>query len=418
MEIILVIGGMWLFIWIVGVIINALSKTTHAVKETVKGSGSLKSNMKLNFQGLGSFELRMVEKKVDEKPDSPIFKSIECKGLFPISYAKSRTKLGVVVQVFDNTTGTPQPMVSMLENFQEDGSVIFKSKNTIGEVSATQGFLEWVNVGAIFPDFLLPPQDGVRNLQVYVQVRDLNYSTLFDSAYQTEKREILWEETFNFTWDYKGVKGYEEASANREEATSIALKIGVAVAMADNSLDENEGMVLKGWILRHITPFKGEKKLSLKKRYNDAMSSAFKKAKAGNLALGNLTDRLNDIGEKVNKYEALELAYDVMAADGVAESEELKIIKRIAKDLDLNIDEVNTLRDKKLIGLDTNSSNGASIEEILGISADWNQDKVKAHLRSEFNKWNNRLNTLPEGPKRDNAQNMLDMISEARNKYG
>jgi len=40
-----------------------------------------------------------------------------------------------------------------------------------------------------------------------------------------------------------------------------------------------------------------------------------------------------------------------------------------------------------------------------------------SHLREEFNKWNNRLNTLPEGVERDNAQQMLGLISDARKKY-
>ena len=36
------------------------------------------------------------------------------------------------------------------------------------------------------------------------------------------------------------------------------------------------------------------------------------------------------------------------------------------------------------------------------------------HLRKEFKKWNDRLNTASEGEERDNAQKMLDLIADAR----
>lgn len=417
MEVILVILGIWLFFWLFGLVVNGFSRTAGAVKETVKGNGSFKSNMKLNFQGMSSFTARLTENRLTEEPSSPIVKKFECKGLFPVSPIKPSTKLGVIITVFDKSAGDLKPMVSMLEEFQEEGSVIFQIRKTIGEVTSTHGYLDWTTLGIVFPDFLVPPTSGKRKLELYVQLIDMNYHNLYKDL-DVDKGRIVWDQSFDFEWDYSGVTGYEEASENREEATSLALKIGVAVAMADGSLDDSEGMVLRNWIIRHIGPYKGDKKQSLKDRYNSAMSSAFEDVKNNNLSLDQLSNRLNEIGEKANKYEALELAYDVMAADGVADSEELEVIKNIAHKLNLNMNEVNSLRDKKLVGLDSNSNKGASIEEILNISSDWSQEKIKTHLRAEFNKWNNRLNTLPEGNQRDNAQKMLDMISEARNKYG
>ena len=75
------------------------------------------------------------------------------------------------------------------------------------------------------------------------------------------------------------------------------------------------------------------------------------------------------------------------------------------------------LRDKHLINLNIQSEQQASIETILHIDQNWPQDQIKKHLREEFAKWNNRLNTLDEGPERNNAQHMLSLIAEARKKY-
>ena len=62
-------------------------------------------------------------------------------------------------------------------------------------------------------------------------------------------------------------------------------------------------------------------------------------------------------------------------------------------------------------------SSNIDIESLLGIDPTWSNKKIQAHLGKEFAKWNGRLNTLPEGEERDNAQKMLDRIAETRKKY-
>ena len=73
---------------------------------------------------------------------------------------------------------------------------------------------------------------------------------------------------------------------------------------------------------------------------------------------------------------------------------------------------------KKIISLGASLDSQASIEDILGIEANWSPDEAKRHLRMEYQKWNDRLNTLSEGEERESAQQMLDLIANARKKYG
>ena len=155
----------------------------------------------------------------------------------------------------------------------------------------------------------------------------------------------------------------------------------------------------------------------LKGLYNEAMKESYAEAKKGDLSLSALTSRLNEIGNKSDKYETLELCFEVMAADGVAEDNELKVIKNVAQALGLDMDEVSKMRDQKILNLNANVSGQASIETLLGIEPDWSSEQAMKHLRVEFQKWNNRLNTLEEGEERENAQLMLDRIAEARKKY-
>jgi tellurite resistance protein len=202
-----------------------------------------------------------------------------------------------------------------------------------------------------------------------------------------------------------------------EPSASLSVKIGMAVAMADGSLDDAEGEVLKHWIKKTIAPFSDEKRESLKSLYNDALRESYQQAKSGDLILSKLTERMNEIGEKSAKYETIELCFEVMAADGVADAEELSTIHKVAEALDLDFDEVTKMRDQTIVDLDASASTATGIESLLGIDPSWSKEQTKKHLRSEFQKWNNRLNALPDGDERNNAQAMLGAIAEARQKY-
>jgi uncharacterized tellurite resistance protein B-like protein len=197
----------------------------------------------------------------------------------------------------------------------------------------------------------------------------------------------------------------------------LIIKLGVAVAMADGSLDDAEGEIIRNWIEKTISPYSGDKKSDLKKLYNAAFKSAFEDSENSRLSLSDLSNRLNEIGEKKLKFDAYELANEVMAADGVADSEELKIIRLLGETLGLDTDELEQIQSKHIVNLEDAFSSTNSLEELLGIDPDWEPDKIKTHLAVEFQKWNGRYNSLSEGAERDNAQNILNRIGEARIKY-
>ena len=75
------------------------------------------------------------------------------------------------------------------------------------------------------------------------------------------------------------------------------------------------------------------------------------------------------------------------------------------------------MKDSVIVDIGSSLNDSSSMEVVLGIDSSWDDDKIKTHLRKEFQKWNNRLNTLPAGKERDNAQAMLDSIAKARKKY-
>lgn len=406
----LLFGG----IAVVRVLLSTGARTAGAAIKTATGKGSFSENMDLAFKGMGPFEIRVQDIRLGEDGKGPLAKEIEGRGLFPI---RKNTQIGFVTSVFDDTSGKYQPVISALENFQEPESVVYQHSIEAGQVLPNYGYPHWTKLGIVIPEILQPPHSGSRQMDILFRVVDLdNMPEIRHGFHGPDAAGLLWAQTYSFSYDFTE-KGYEEAAADRDEAIAISVKIGIAIAMADGSLDDREGETLKNWIRRSIEPFSAEKQQRLKALYNKAMKEAYRDAVNGDLSLSSLTTRLNQIAEKTVKYETVELCFDVMAADGIADAEEIKTIRKVAEALDLNLEEIEKMRDQKIIGLDASVSDHASIEDLLGIEAHWDKEQIKKHLRAEFQKWNNRLNTLSEGGERDNAQRMLDLIAEARKNY-
>jgi tellurite resistance protein len=395
-------------------VLSAGAKTVVAVGKAAVGKGSISENMDLAFKGMGPLDVRFNNTVLNDDPDSPVVKQIEAKGLFPVT---SSANVGFVISIFDEDGDDLEPIVSIIEQFQEPGSVVFQQVTEMGSVSGDQGFGSWVKVGTVIPDLLQPPIGGNRNLFVVVRLIDLDDPPVIRHGFRESEQGMFWEKVLRFAHIFEE-KGYKEAAEHRDEARGLAIRIGMSVAMADGSLDDSEGDILRKWITKEIEQYTDDVYEEMKEQYNEAMRSAYVDAKNGDLSLSNVTMRLNEIGEKKTKYDAIELCFDVMAADGIADAEEMKVIRKVAEALDLDLDEIEKLRDQKIIGLDVSVSHQASAEELLGIEPDWSEDDIKRHLRAEFQKWNNRLNTLPEGEERENAQRMLDLVSEARKNYG
>ena len=398
---------------LVGIGWAILSWILRAGVRTAAGHGSFSENMASQFYTMGEFEIRLVESTLGQDGGGPQIKEIQGRGLLPV---RQRTNAAFITSVFDITDDDIQPVLSHLEEFQEPATVAFQQLTKLGIVQPDQGFGEWVRIGGVIPDIFQTPIGGRRKIRVLFRLVDLDNMPDIELGFIDNSALSLWAGSEQFEHFFEG-KGYKEESAEQDEARAISIEIGMAVAMADGSLDDREGELFRDWIVKAIAPFPDARRTRLKTVYNDAMREAYNMARQGELSLTDLTERLNEIGEKSYKYEAIELCFDVMAADGVADAGELKMIRKVAEALELDFDEIENLRDQKIIGLDASVTDQASIEDTIGIDANWSKEQINKHLRTEFQKWNNRLNTLSEGLERENAQRMLDLISEARAKY-
>ncbi len=312
--------------------------------------------------------------------------------------------------------GKYKPVLSLIRLCTERNNNCYYISGDFGRVGVGAFLTDWVQLGAIVPELIYPPCSGNREIHIAVRMFNSSDPPTIVAGRASDDGELILSEILSFTHQFTE-KGYEEASKDIEESQAISLKIGMAVAMADGSLEDVEGELFKNWIINEISVFSDNEQKRLKSIFNKALKEGFSEAKNRTLSLSELVDRLSEIGDKKSKYDAVRLCLDVMAADGVADPKEMSVIRNVAKRLDLDMDEIEGMREEKirdLVGLTSEEG----MEGLLGIEFSWSDEQKRKHLRKEFQKWSNRITSFPEGEEREAAQKMLDMIARLRKKYG
>ena len=391
--------------WALGAIFGA----GKAAVRTATGKGTLSENMQLQFKGMGPLAIRPREERFGEE-DENLAVIIEARGLIPVNRSRN---IAFVTSVLDATDGDPKPILCHYEDFQEDQTFAYQARSDFGAVQINQGFLDWVRVGVLLPDLLDPPKSGKRKLTILIRLIDTDDPDDIHLGFGSSQ---IWGSALDYEYEFEG-KGYEEVSEDRDRANALALQLGVAVAMADGTLHDKEGEVLNRWVLRKVAPFSESRQEELKEQFNSAMKDAYEQAIRSELSLSEITSKLREIDEKQVNLDAVELGYEIMSADGKADKEELEIIKKISDVLGIDPEEQEKFKDQHILKVDASLSKDESPEALVGLDRSWPRDKICAHLTEQFQKWNGRLNILDEGPERDQAQRMIDIIGELRAQY-
>lgn len=424
MEALFALGLIIFVFWLIGAFFSLLGNLIDGVGRSKYDSSidpSVHSEIeklerKRNPAPMRKFELRLHSEFIGDKPNRIKAKCVQVRGLFPL------TKIADVrflVSVFDQSSdGELVPVFSALEEFQEPGGVAFQSDRIVSGLKPGYGYPEWVTVGLIIPDFLIAPQSGRRSLQVFLRMVDAKAEFpirdgLSDPRY---KSSLLWVNKVKLDVHLKE-KGYVESEQDQLKARLLAVRLAIAVSMSDGLAHPKEAQIVKEWVARHLELYSPQHREKVKQDFNQEVQNAFSASKDGTLDVKETCQEIDKLGLVASKYEAMELCYDVMAADGVAAKEELQALESIARALDLDEKKLETIRDKRMTGLNLDSHTDQDAANVLGIQPGWSPEKIKSHLRKEFTKWNNRLTVLPEGEKREQAQKMLDLIGRERKKY-
>lgn len=329
---------------------------------------------------------------------------------------KTTNSVALIFKLYDKETACP--ILSSIEEASENGSRVFEHYVSIGNL-ANKYYPDWTRFSFLVPDALIGPYRGTRKLELDCYVWEEANRPAFQNGFLPQGSDYrgainIVKHEFDF---YFSSAGYLEIDEEKLKIQEVSIKLALSIALADGSFDATEGNEIKKWIKEIVDSSLDSKKDEIKNRLNNALEEGYKDLKENKIDVKKLCSEIINIGDKAYKYDLLELCLDVMAADGEADKNELKVISEISTMIGVDYDEVNKLKDQRLIKLDPEALSDSGLEDILGIDPDWDNETIKKHLMQLFNKYNGRLNQVSEGPERKNAQIMIDKIAEARQKY-
>ena len=400
-----------------GAIWRMVAAAGSAGVKTLTSGGDFKEQWKARAFGMGAFEVRT---RLDEPSGDRKFAcvEVEARGLFPVQRS---TSVSIVTSILDVTDPeSPRPVLSIVEAFQEPTTLAFRFTMQPSVIEPNHGLVEWSRVGLVIPDVLRPPRRGKRQLAVWVHLVDIDNPTDIEGGFvDPDGPDPVSSFRQSLEWNFVE-EGYEDQAEKRASRRPLYVRLAVAVAMADGSFGEREAATISKWITRQISVLSETRRERVKQACNSALRDAYAEAKAGNLSFSSICEEINEVSEPADRYEGIELCLDVMAADGKADASELELIRKVAGVLELDFDELEKLKDQRMVGVTlqvSEKSEAGGIEAALGIDATWPTERIREHLREQFKTWNARLNTVGTGEERTNVQAHLDLIAQARKKY-
>jgi hypothetical protein len=364
---------------------------------------------------LPPMETRLRAEEVTGKHHSYIVQRVEAKGRFPIPEA---LKLGFTASILDVTElddeGKSRPMavVSSLEDYQESDTTCFEDRQELGVVQLYQGWSSWTSVLSVIPETLVPPRKGDRKYQVNVLAYDVDRQPTVRHGFLLDGEPLAtW--THEFVWKHES-DGWQEDSEKRRESDELIVRLAVAMGFADGSLHDAEAATIRQWIGRRLELLRPEYRDKRKQEFNEVVKQAYAAARAGKAGASGIIDRLKEVGDASARMEAVELCLDILSADGQAADAELKAVNAIAQRLDVDVEQFEQQKDKRLVDLAGGIDGEVDYYALLNIDRKWGRDQIKAHLNRLYGRWNARAESLADPEERAQAERMLEVIATAR----
>ncbi len=364
-----------------------------------------------------SLRLRVEPLDVDEGE----FLQISVKGRLPdCAYHKD---IDFVVSLFDCSGSRDLAILSAEPFLQEIYTPVYQSRENVRDsYPRARVISSWLPIGGFMPDFLIGPHWGSRNIRVVVRLVDVIHDVEIMVGEVVDGFDgLLWTGEMTFQC-FLRMEGYTETASRHRRLESVALRLALAVAVADGELDTKEIDVfrdrIKWWMANSRFNFDGLDKKRRSTSYRGMLSRALSRAKENKtFDTDRLLKRLDKDASPYLWRELLDLCYEVMSANGIAHADQLRLIRKITDNANLDAKEIAKFREHKMLEFEIKTQATSATDEFLGIDTNWDIPKIRKHLRSEYKKWNGRLNTIPEGKARENAQSILNMIGEAYKKY-
>jgi hypothetical protein len=289
----------------------------------------------------------------------------------------------------------------MGELASEDGCYEHQIEVTVPhQISGVEG----MDVAMIPKESLYLAKRGKRILEVVV------FGTHVDDA---EDEEIFFFGTKRVGYKQKGF-GYMESAEFGIEADQAVTGLALAVSAGDGSIDKTELAALQQYLNERIGSARDEEEKEERKK---SLQGVYKKMLR---EIKHSTDRRADFERYCNKIlsldsddftqDAYELCVKIVAADGVVEDAELRVLKLVVRLLKIPPELDQELRDRHLR---LNMFQETNLKQAIDVPMGMTAEDEKAFLNKEYKKWRARVNHSDTNV-REEAETRLAEITRRR----
>jgi len=398
------ICGAFIVLAIIGAIKNAFSGDSSSSSSSSTSGNSYGGHRPSS--NMSRFEVRAIQVMRGTKKDLRAI-AIEGRGLLPVNRTMEIQFVTWAEDVTDDSNG--EPIFCSVPNFQHHEHPTFQNVQDAGTISPNQGFTDWVELGVAPLDALSFPRSGSRNIRFY--------------CYMTEKtspslRKSLLGDSCNLRINNDDT-GYKEWKDKRVEALMDSLRLGIAMAHSDGDFARSEAASIKTWLKERVDRLDDDEQTSAKEKLNAAMTSAVAEAAARTLNVASAARTLRASPIKNATYDALELCTIIMAADGIIDPAEMRLLREIGEQLGIPSQDIQGLTDKHTPQATTSGNDGELSDELLvGLDPKLPPADAKRKLREIFARYNSMLTTERDAFKRQRYQDCIDAVARLRKKYG
>lgn len=258
-----------------------------------------------------------------------------------------------------------------------DGNGWFEFSQDI-EIPYRATTLSDLAIGAI-PDFaLMLPKKGRRRVIVYV---------LFAPASDPDNVFSFGSVEYDLQFDRVGYLEWEDHALEQEEHL---VRVFVAASAVDEAIGRTEIDAIKEFFSTRYEGREDAKKW--KSRASAALRSTVQDLAEGRTTPGRIltvaAKAIRDADEPEVSRAAYEVAVRAVAADGVVNEKEERLLEKLASALTLDADVVREVRDRNLRA---SMFEHAEDEQILGMPSGLSDQEKRAWLSSEYGKWRGRV---------------------------
>jgi len=377
-----------------------------------RGSSSAPHTLVVPAGGHLEMRLRLDPATGDRKFD--VF-HIEAKGAFPIAVAM---RLSLTASILDVTEKEPdgyagrQPVLCLAEQLQEPKSICYQDHRDLGEMNPGAYMPDWTEVSNLVPEALVAPTSGLRKFAVFLNLHPTGDSVVIDRGFVV-KGEPLVTLSKEFEWDVKH-EGYKARWSRQQKAEAGCLRLALAVACSGGALSPAQSERVQVWLDRRVASEDEAARPRRRAALEKTRTEAFSQAEAGTLSVG---DELQEL--KAHQFPdanevAVELALDLVVADGTPNPDRLRTVRKVAGQLEVDPENYRQMEENRLLTLTIGSNGTQDLQALLGVDPEWPSEQVRQHLTQLYTRWNARAEAARDAEQRQQAERMLERIALAR----